>query len=149
MLFVDFAKRLRSLEFNPLGANPPADAAIGDSHDPGKTNIHEHRRLLLLGQQPGEMHRAFIPTLDYANFFGASELFVTAQAFDRVPERSGGKRGDFDRVVTLDSVLTPEFETNRRVAADFGNAAIQSEKLLRGEENFLLVEQPAREVRLD
>ena len=49
VLFVDIPERLRPLEFHPLRANPPARAALGDGHDPGKTNVHEHRRLLLFG----------------------------------------------------------------------------------------------------
>ena len=46
----------------------------------------------------------------------------------RIPERARGERGKFDRVIPLDTLLRPEFQTKRGIVAGFRYSPVQSEE---------------------
>src|SRR5216683_1615514 len=74
-------------------------------------------------EKPNELHRAFISPFNHTDFLWTGELFVARQPLYRIPKRPGGERGDFNRVVMLDTLLSAH-------------------------QNLLLVEQPHRQTSL-
>src|SRR5713101_5626264 len=66
----------------------------------------------------------------------------------RIPKRPGGERGDFNRVVMLDTLLSPHLQAKARIVAGFRNPSVKREELLSAHQNLLLVEQPHRQTSL-
>src|SRR5260370_19420808 len=99
-------------------------------------------------EKPNELPRAFISPFNQTDFLWTGELFVARQPLYRIPKRPGGERGDFNRVVMLDTLLSPHLQAKARIVAGFRNPSVKREELLSAHQNLLLVEQPHRQTSL-
>src|SRR5437667_10583506 len=99
-------------------------------------------------EKPNELHCAFVSAFDQADFLWTGKLFVARQSLYGIPKRPGRERGDFDRVVMLDTLLSPQLQAKARIVAGFRNPAVKSKELLGAHQNLLLVEQPRRQASL-
>src|SRR6266481_4064689 len=99
-------------------------------------------------EKPDELNRAFISPFNQTDFLWTGELFVAREPLYRIPKRPGGERGDFNRVVMLDTLLRPHLQAKARIVAGFRNPAVKREELLGAHQNLLLVEQPHRQTSL-
>src|SRR5258708_32551039 len=129
MRFVHSSLHWSSLKPHPPGTQRTPNAALRHRDDPGKTHVHQQRRLLLVRKKPEELDGEFIPPFDYADFLWTSELFVARHSLDSVPKRPRGDRSNLYRIVPLKALLFPQLQPNGRIVADFGNSSVQRKKL--------------------
>ena len=86
-------------------------------------------------EQPNELDRTFIASLDETDFLWTSELFIARQPLDRILERPRGEGSEFCRVIALDALLGPELQAKTRILAGLRNSPVQSEEFLRAHQN--------------
>src|SRR6266481_2906257 len=99
-------------------------------------------------EKPDELNRAFISPFNQTDFLWTGELFVAREPLYRIPKRPGGERGDFNRVVMLDTLLSPHLQAKARIVAGFRNPSVKREEFLGAHQNLLLVKQRHRETSL-
>jgi hypothetical protein len=141
MRLVHFSMRGCSLKLDSLGRKRSSRASLTEGNNPCKADVYQQRRLLLMGEKPDELDRAFIAPFDETDFLWTSELFVARQPLYRIPERPRGERSEFHGVIALDALLGPELQAQLRIVAGFRYSPVESEKFLGADEDLVQVEQ--------
>ena len=119
-----------SLKLDSLGMERSSRASLTESNNPCKADVYQQGRLLLMREQPNELDRTFIASLDETDFLWTSELFIARRPLYCVPERPRRKRREFHGIIALDALFGSELQANSRIAAGFRNSPVKRKKLL-------------------